>query len=175
MKNLKTLYCGLLALAFGLLGSADSQAQTYPVQSTVMVTPPYSVYLTDYTRPDVERMAATLLLKDIGRPELAVKLRLRFEGPGVVIQTRDNFQPSSPIYLQGGVPVRLTGADMAEYLQPENLIFQGINGSEFVRKGQALPHGMYKIQVEVLEYNRGVKISNTGQAIAWLLLTMCRF
>ncbi len=166
LRHIYQIIAGLILL-IGLVGKA--QAQTYPVQSSVSLTPPYSTFLTDYTRPEAERLAATFLLRDIARPELAVKLRLRLEGPGVIIQTKPTFQPA-PIYLQGGVPLRLSGAEMAEYFQPENLSFQGINAAEFVRRGQALPQGMYRFKIEVLEYNRGVKISNTGEAIGWLLL-----
>ena len=143
-------------------------SQTYPVQATTTMIPPYSVYLADYVAPGSERLALNIFLADINRPELNVRLRLRIEGSGIRIETKPEYLPP-PLILQGGVPERLIAADLIDYFDPDNLNFQGITRQQFEKTG-ALPEGVYQFCFEVLEYNRGVKISNSACAVAWLIL-----
>ncbi|UII26439.1 hypothetical protein LVD15_24605 [Fulvivirga maritima] len=143
-------------------------SQTYPVQVNTTIIPPYSVYLADYVAPGSERLSLNVMLGDIARPELQTRLRLRIEGQGILIETKPGYLPP-PLILQGGIPERLTSADLVDYFKPENLNFQGITRQEFERGG-ALPEGLYQFCFEVLEYNRGVRISNSGCATAWLIM-----
>jgi hypothetical protein len=99
-------------------------AQTFPVQATVQLTPPYSLNLSDYSSPESERMAFMISLIDVNRPELQVKFRLLIEGQGIEITTSPAYNPS-PYILQGGIPERLTGFDLASYFNPANLEFRG--------------------------------------------------
>ena len=140
----------------------------FPVQVTSQVLPPYSVYPADYVAPGSNRLSLFVFLADVNRPELRVRLRVRLEGQGVVVQTRPNYLPP-PIILQGGLTEQLTGFDIADYFNPENLDFQGITRQQYQRDGR-LPEGIYRFCFEVLEYNRGVTISNTSCAVAWLIL-----
>ncbi len=41
--------------------------------------------------------------------------------------------------------------------------------SDYQRAGK-LPEGVYQICFEVLEYNRGIKVSNTACGVAWMIL-----
>jgi TANFOR domain-containing protein len=145
-----------------------SEGQVFPVQSTVQLTPPYSLYLSDYAAPGFERLRVTAFLIDATRPELNVRFRLRIEGNGIKIETKPEFLPP-PVTLLGGVPLQLISSDLATYFDPRNLNFTGITQREYEQRG-ALPEGLYQFCFEVIEYNRGVKISNTGCAVAWLLL-----
>ncbi|ELR73216.1 hypothetical protein C900_05265 [Fulvivirga imtechensis AK7] len=151
-----------------LLTCLSGYSQTYPVQATTTIIPPYSVYLADYITPGSERLALNIFLADINRPELNVRLRLRIEGSGIRIETKPEYLPP-PMVLQGGVPERLIAADLINYFNPGNLNFQGITRQQFEKTG-ALPEGVYQFCFEVLEYNRGVKISNSACAVAWLIL-----
>ncbi len=162
MKKLLTI------LPLFILWSLIGYSQTYPVSVATTLTPPYSVYLADYVAPGSDRLAVNLFLGDVNRPELQVKLRLRIEGQGIIIATKPEYLPP-PLILQGGVPQRLIAADLADYLAPQNLNFTGITRQQFERTG-ALPEGLYRFCFEVLEYNRGVKISNTGCTMAWMIL-----
>ncbi|MBT1688701.1 fibronectin type III domain-containing protein [Dawidia soli] len=145
-----------------------AQAQTYPVQATTQLMPPYSLYLADYVSAGSERIALNLYLADIARPTLDVRFRLRIVGQGVTLETKAEYIPA-PVSVQGGVPLRLISTDLAEYFNPNNLNFQGMSRQEYNRAGK-LPEGVYQFCFEVLEYNRGVKISNTACAMAWLVL-----
>ncbi|MEM9389437.1 MAG: fibronectin type III domain-containing protein [Bacteroidota bacterium] len=143
-------------------------AQTFPVQASTTIVPPYSTYLADYVAPGSERLALNIFLADVNRPELRTRLRLRIEGQGMLIETKPEYLPP-PLILQGGVPERLIATDLAGYFLPENLNFQGITRQQFERTGQ-LPEGLYQFCFEVLEYNRGVKVSNSACTMAWLIL-----
>jgi TANFOR domain-containing protein len=159
------VFAGMVFLLAGY--SQRVSAQTYPVQVITQLTPPYSVKLSDYTGATADRMAVNVFA-DIARPELQVKFRLRIEGQNVTITTKPEYNPP-PVTIRGGMPERFTGYDLAEYFNPANLTFQGITRQQFMKTG-SLPEGFYRFQVEVLEYNRGIPISNTGTANAWLIL-----
>ena len=159
--------CVIVAFFF-LLQVTPSVAQVYPVQATLQLTPPYSLYLNDYVASGTERLALNVFLADVARPELSVRFRLKIIGQGITIETKAGYIPP-PVSIQGGVPLRLISTDLADYFNANNLEFQGISKREYERKGQ-LPEGVYQFCFEVLEYNRGVKISNTACATAWMIL-----
>ncbi len=158
-----------IILAFLVLVlSLNAHAQVYPVNGNAALIPPYSVYLSDYTSRATERLVLNVVLNDVTRPELRVRLRMKIEGQNVKLETKQEYI-GSEIILQGGVPLRLSGTDLIEYFNPNNLNFAGITRREFEKTG-ALPQGFYQFCIEVLEYNRGVKISNTICAPGWLIL-----
>jgi TANFOR domain-containing protein len=161
-------YLKSILIFFFIASQIESVGQVFPVQSTVQLTPPYSLYLSDYAAPGSERLKITAFLLDASRPELNVRFRLRIEGNGIKIETKNEFLPS-PVTLLGGVPLQLISSDLAAYFDPRNLNFSGITQREYEQRA-ALPEGLYQFCFEVLEYNRGVKISNTGCATAWLVL-----
>ncbi|RAV97627.1 fibronectin type III domain-containing protein [Pseudochryseolinea flava] len=158
----------LFILLFFLLAQRQVVAQVYPVQGNAVLIPPYSVYISDYTSRTTDRLILNVALKDITRPELRVRLRIRIESQNVRIETKPEYI-GSELILQGGIPLRLNGTDLIEYFNPNNLSFSGITRGEFEQKG-ALPQGFYQFSFEILEYYRGVKISNNITAPAWLIL-----
>lgn len=158
----------LLTLLIGILLRASAVAQSYPVQTTVQLTPPYSLYLADYAAPGSNRIMVNVLLRDLSRQDLQTRLRLTIEGVGISITTRPDFRPH-PLYLQGGLPLMLDAIDLAPYFDPQNLVFQGISKQE-VQKGGRLPEGLYRICIQVLDYNLGAEVSNQACGTAWLIL-----
>ncbi|UII27632.1 fibronectin type III domain-containing protein [Fulvivirga maritima] len=161
-------YIYFLIFITGCFFSQQVSAQSYPVQATFQLTPPYSLYLSDYAAADNNRFVLNVLLRDLSRQDLQVRLRLTIEGTGVSITTRPDYRPQ-PLFLQGGMPLMLGAADLGAYFNPENLIFQGISKDQVVR-GNALPEGFYRICFEVLEYNLGTEVSNMACGSAWLML-----
>jgi|GEM_PF-3531166 len=157
-----------VALLLVVLSIGKSAAQVYPVQATVQLVPPYSLYLSDYVESGTERLVLNVFLADVARPQLDVRFRLKIIGQGITIQTRDGYMPP-PVSIQGGMPLRLISTDLADYFNPNNLIFQGLSRAEYERVGK-LPEGVYQICFEVLEYNRGIKVSNTACGVAWMIL-----
>lgn len=160
IKHIALLFCCCLSLA-----TAVVQAQVnYPVMATVQLNPPYSLYLSDYAAPDVQRMQVTLLMKDLSETNYKCRLRLKIEGFGSTLQSKAAFY-TAPILLNGGEMVTLSGPDLAPYLDPKNLLIQGLDNSQLTRNGAKLPEGIYKFTVEVLDYTRNNVISNAANAV----------
>lgn len=144
-------------------------AQVFPVQANINVTPPYTVYLSHYTAPDQQRVMASVLLHDPVVTSLDVRFRFTIEGAGIRIYTNPGWIPA-PFTLRSGITELISADIIAEYFRPQNVIAEGINPQELFRKGK-LPEGFYQFKIEVLEYQRGVPISNVGRTGVWLLLS----
>ncbi len=143
-------------------------SQQYPVQVTTTLTPPYSLYLSDYTAIGSNNLQVLVNLLELDRPNLQIKFRITIEGAGITLRTSPAFMPR-PLNIQGGVPELFTGADLTSYFNPDHLDFTGITRAAFKRSGQ-LPEGFYTFTLEVLEYNRNVRISNQSISYAWIVL-----
>lgn len=145
------------------------QAQNYPVTGNVQVKAPYSVYLSDYTKLEEDKLIINLKLNDPVDPVRDVKLRIRLESQTVTLETSPSFHPG-PITLNNGFMEKITGADITDYFFANNLQFtKGLTKQEFQRKG-ALPEGFYKVCVEVLDYISGNTISLPICTQAWIIL-----
>lgn len=143
-------------------------SQQYPVQVTTTLAPPYSLYLSDYTAIGSNNLQVLVNLLELDRPNLQIKFRITIEGAGITLRTSPAFMPR-PLNIQGGVPELFTGADLTSYFNPDHLDFTGITRAAFKRSGQ-LPEGFYTFTLEVLEYNRNVRISNQSISYAWIVL-----
>ena len=150
-------------LLVGWLLSTSAHAQQYPVQASVQLLPPYSVYLSDYAN---ERLVVQLQLRDISKGEIPVRLRWQIRGGGVYLETNTTYLPT-PNTVGVGMPLRLDGYDLAPYLRPENLLGNG--GTAAWRRQAQLPEGMYTFCVQVLDDVTGAVVSNAACASAWLL------
>ena len=102
-----------------------AQGQQYPIHVTNVLTPPYSIYLSDYGSPEGNNMQVILNLLELDRLEYKVKLRFTIEGQNITLRTKPNYNPA-PIILQGGISEILSGMDIGHYLNPDNLDFTGI-------------------------------------------------
>ena len=159
----------ILALTSSLfLFTSSLHAQEYPVRVTTVLTPPYSLYLSDYASPEGNALQVIVQLMELDRPEYRVKLRVTIEGMGITLRTKPSYMPRA-IVLQGGVPEILTGADFSGYFNPNNLDFLGISRHEFMKKG-TFPEGFYTFKIEVVDYVREVVVSNAGLTNAWIVL-----
>ena len=153
-----------LTLFFGEVTS--TAAQTFPVQISTSIVPPYSLRLADYGTTD--RFYTTIMFNDPVKPDLQVKLRFTIEGQGITIQTKPEFLPP-PLFIQAGIPEQFTSVDFADYFNPNNLNFQGLDRGAFIKSGQ-LPEGIYRICIEVIEYTQNKKVSNSGCVTSWMVL-----
>lgn len=161
IKPISLFLCCVLATG-RLLGQ-------YPVQVMPQLTPPYSLQLNDYYNSTVPKLAVLLTDRDLTRPSLNVRLKMTISGQSATISTIDNvFYP--PITLDAGVPVRVTGSELAPYFNPENLNFQGITRAQYMSQGQ-LPEGYYQFCFEAIETTTGRVVSSNSCAMAWLDLS----
>lgn len=151
-----------------LLSSLSGLAQVFPIHVTPQIVPPYSPYLSDYTAPGAQNFMVHIRANDATLSGYACKLRLTIEGVGITIRTSSDYV-AEPIMLDGGIPQVLYGYDLHAYFHPDALDFSGITKSEYTKTAR-LPEGVYKFTVEVLDYNRGVVVSNTGMTMAWIVL-----
>ena len=157
-----------LALLLGLLGLVPGRAQQFPVQVSLQIKPPYSLYLADYVAPGSDKLTLNVLLKELDRADYPVRLRVLIEGAGITISTAPNAK-FTPVTLQGGLLQTLTGNELAPYLAPENLVFQGLSKQQYL-KTHKLPEGIYQISFEVLDYYRNGIVSNRATVTAWFML-----
>lgn len=155
-------------LTFLLTFYGVMSAQDFPVQVTTIVTPPYSLYLSDYASPESNALQVMVQLKELDRPEYRVKLRITIEGQGITLRTKPSYVPRA-LVLQGGIPEMLTGPDLSGYLNPNNLDFLGTTQQAFMRTGM-FPEGFYTFKIEVLDYVRNVVVSNAGLGNAFIIL-----
>ncbi|MBK7129120.1 MAG: fibronectin type III domain-containing protein [Crocinitomicaceae bacterium] len=95
-------------------------------------------------------MRIFLTLTDFSVPSYQVKLRFKFEGNGYSITTSSLLNLPSTT-LSPGVPVEISGSDLAPYLSTENLIFSGIDQTQY-QLHKTLPEGPCMICVEVIDF-----------------------
>lgn len=145
-----------------------AHAQVYPVQASLNITPPYSLYLSDYVAPGSMKLQGNIYLADLAVPSVDVRFRIKIEGLGIEIKTKDTYI-GTRFSLISGVPIQVYGDQLGEYFILDNLDVSGLSRSQLASTG-ALPEGVYRFTLEVLEYNRGVQISNSAFATVWLVL-----
>lgn len=171
IRDLFNRYIGYLCLSLLLLLPVkDIQAQTWPTQVNTIITPPYSPFTGDYVNMP-GKMIVNLLLRDVRATNVKVKLRITIEGQGTGIRLTSNPQANTPVLtMDGGVPLRLSDADLAPYFRTENLLFNGMSAAEY-NNGGKLPEDLYKICFEAYELFTGARISvSNGCANAWIIL-----
>ena len=137
------------------------QAQQYPVDVQVFVTPPYPQSLRGYADTFEQKIQAHFLLKDLstgGRP-FALRFSLEnFQGQ-VIAQTPDYITPYL-VNLSPGVRRTLTNIDFKTLLRYENLY--GINEATY---NGLLPEGTYFIGLSLYDVATGRPVSNKGRAM----------
>ena len=137
------------------------QAQQYPVDVQVFVTPPYPQSLRGYADTFEQKIQAHFLLKDLstgGRP-FVLRFSLEdFQGQ-TIAQTPDYITPYL-VNLSPGVRRTLTNIDFKSLLRYENLY--GINEATY---NGLLPEGTYFIGLSLYDVATGRPVSNKGRAM----------
>ena len=121
-----------------------SQVQ-YPVTVTPILTPPYSLNLSDYCGFSSQNIMIQLAVNDLTIKNMPVKLRLTIETAGVTIENPPSFN-TPPIYIDGGVAILLFGSDLKDNFNINNLLFKGYSKQAYQNTGQ-LPEGLYRFTV----------------------------
>ncbi|MBP5368490.1 MAG: hypothetical protein J6Z01_08585, partial [Bacteroidales bacterium] len=155
--NLRHLYTAVAILILNMLTLASSAQRNYPVRASVQYTPPYSLFLGDYATP---KLIITLTGQDLLDANCPYKLSISLECQNVKVTTKPSYSPT-PLYINGGQTIVLTGADLARYFDIQNLDFHGITAAKYLQDGQ-LPEGFYRMNVKVIHYHENRVISNTA-------------
>nr|WP_299172743.1 deaminase domain-containing protein [uncultured Allomuricauda sp.] len=148
-----------------ILIAVTASAQIYPVQVTPQLVPPYSFKLSDYQTTTSERLFVNVLLTDAQESGRRVRLKMYLEGRGLNARTVDFVTGAAPVFLDGGVNLRLTNLDLQPYFSLNNLL--GITPQQY---GRPLPEGRFDICFEVFDYFSGQPISRKSCTTAFLQL-----
>ncbi|WP_282078938.1 fibronectin type III domain-containing protein [Aquimarina algiphila] len=160
-----TKYRCIIALIV-LMFSYVAQAQVFPVNVTPQVIPPYSLKLSEYSTSVTDKLILNLLLTDITESNRQVNLKFYVENnAGLSIQSNDVVIGANPIFLDGGVPLRLSNIDLQPYFQLQNL--RGINPQQY---SIPLPEGLYRFCFEVYDAQSGQQISRKSCTAVYLVL-----
>ncbi|TSE05628.1 hypothetical protein FOF46_22100 [Aquimarina algiphila] len=160
-----TKYRCIIALVV-LMFSYVAQAQVFPVNVTPQVIPPYSLKLSEYSTSVTDKLILNLLLTDITESNRQVNLKFYVENnAGLSIQSNDVVIGANPIFLDGGVPLRLSNIDLQPYFQLQNL--RGINPQQY---SIPLPEGLYRFCFEVYDAQSGQQISRKSCTAVYLVL-----
>lgn len=169
-KYLRNVVCLFLILNSPFL-ILNAFSQNYPVQLTTQLSPPFSGYLNDYIAPDNEQLKALILFTDFTKPSYNVKLKFKLSGQGITIESKP-FYFSGPVNLQPGIPLQLSGTELADLLNPNNLNFSGISLADYNQR-KVLPEGFYEICFTAYDYNNpsNIQVSQQSCATAWMMLS----
>ncbi|MDG2431390.1 hypothetical protein [Flavobacterium sp.] len=155
----------LLIAFFLILGCQASIAQIYPVQVNPQLIPPYSLKLSDYQTTTSEKLFVNILLTDTQEIGRRVRLKMRIEGNGYAIQNTDVIAGATPIFLDGGINLRLSNLDLQPYFELNNL--QGITPQQY---NQPLASGRYDFCFEVYDFFSGQLLSRKSCFPVYLIL-----
>ncbi len=148
--NQKIHFLSMLTAACCILATVNLRAQAYPVSLIAQSSPPHTGNLAELSFPG--RVGASLILNDAFELSYQVRMSIVIEGQGIRLSTKPEFQPR-PITLSYGLPVQITGAEIAEYLDLNNLNFEGFSKEQYLQEG-TLPPGFYSVCMQVYDYDR---------------------
>jgi hypothetical protein len=148
-----------------------SYTQNYPVNITTQLVAPFSGYISDYANPGEEKLKLLFLFTDFTKPHYNVKLKISIQGQGITIQSKSYFF-DGPHTLQPGVPFELSGSDLYNLLNTQNLDFNGITKAQYEQK-KVLPEGFYSICITAYDYNSPtpIQVSNNACVQVWMVLS----
>lgn len=140
-----------------------ASAQSFPVQLIPQVTPPPPIYFSQYADASTTNspLRLQIILNDLEINNREIRLKVYFQGNGISFQSNDVVVGSSPLFLEGGVPLVLTNAELAPYFRFENIT--GISPNVY---GQAIPEGAYQFCYEVYDVLTGNRLSQKSCAIS---------
>ena len=159
-----------IILLISYVGSNTVLAQIKkPVTITSVFTPPYTLYLDEYVTPGSQKCMVNMVFNDYNEPSWDVYLYLTIESQNLRITTKENFRPVAPITLHPGENVTVSGDDLFDYFNYNNLNFAGVTKSEIERLGR-LPEGFYTFTFEARDYRTGASLSDRSMFVANLQL-----
>lgn len=158
-----------IALLF-LLAANFSHAQSYPVQVSVQLVPPFSGYLPDYAAPGNDNLRIYITFMDFSQPSYDVKLKFSLSGNNVSIRSKPWYY-AGPFTLEPGVPLMLSGSDLSGMLNAANNDYSGITLAQY-NQSKVLPEGFYTLTVTAYDWANPlpIQVSNEGTTQAWMLL-----
>ncbi|WP_294676204.1 hypothetical protein [uncultured Fluviicola sp.] len=132
-----------------LFAGSGIHAQVYPVQVTVVPTPPHRNYLNSFSEQGA--LNVFLTLTDFNSGPISVKLKMELNGPGYQFRSL----PNNLIYvLNPGQPVQVPMEDLA--------VFFSSTGQTLNFNPGKLPEGNTSICIDVIKNQSGEVLSQNG-------------
>jgi len=158
----------LILLIITMIASELSGQIVYPVTVNSSLSSNGSVYLSDYTDDALNMLSVNMVFNDNNEPSWDVRLRLVIESSNVKIQSKAS-GTYTPITLYPGESMQLSGSELSEYFDYNNLESQGIAMSQLSQNGR-LPEGTYSFCFEAVDYRSGKAISIRSCNITYVVL-----
>jgi hypothetical protein len=132
-----------------LFAGSGIHAQVYPVQVTVVPTPPHRNYLNSFSEQGA--LNVFLTLTDFNSGPISVKLKMELNGPGYQFRSL----PNNLVYvLNPGQPVQVPMEDLA--------VFFSSTGQTLNFNPAKLPEGNTSICIDVIKNQSGEVLSQNG-------------
>lgn len=165
-KILRNTLTFLLIFSINMLFIKVQAQQRNAVTVNVNITPPYTVFLSDYINPGSNKLMVTLVFNDFNEPSLDVFLKMKVESNNIRISSRADFIPSKPINIIPGVPLQLSGEQLATYFDLNNIDIAGMSKADLSTSGKLI-EGNYRFCFEVYDYKKpSAKPISSGCAMA---------
>jgi len=161
---MKPVKKGLLLAILCLLFSNILAQQKLPATVSVVVTPPYTVFLSDYISSTSNKLVVSILFNDFNEPLWDVYLKLKLESTSLRIKTKSDFKPTAPITVLPGIPLQISGDKLYTYFDANNIDIDGMSREELIKNGRLI-EGNYSFSFEVYDYKSGKLLSNTASII----------
>ncbi len=165
MKNILTRnkYIHFILIAIFISSSLSLHSQIRKVVNVnSVITPPYPIYLNDYCATGSNKLRISLVFQDPDEPTWDVYLKIRLESSKIKIETKPDFKLQNPITLHTGIPRWLSGNELYEYFDYNNVTISGISRKELEQSGGRLPEGFYQLSIEVFSHMSGGSMSNVN-------------
>lgn len=165
-SRINTYFNRFVASVLLVFAVFQTNAQVYPVQVTVVTTPPYYNYLAHYGDQN-NHLQIIATFTDFASPPVNVRLRLTIEGAGFVVRTRQDIPVGQLYTLSPGVPVFIQGSDVLPYLTENSL--ELISGNVDLDN---LPEGFTTVCVEVVNDGINAEVLSDKSCTAFFLQYM---
>lgn len=152
----------LMRTAFFLVGIflTSGLAAQSPITVTINVLPPYPNYVDEVVEMG-DQTIITLQNTDISS-SYSVKLRAILSGNnGITVRTRESALPNTPIDMEPGETVVLTGEELSVFYNSyseNDFDFIGISEQDIINN-QQLPDGSYTICLRAFDYQSDIPLS----------------
>ncbi len=162
MRNRSFVTLILLLLTVGQLFAQKK----LPVHTITTVSAPYPVSLDQYAGGLDGKISLTIIPKDVFLQNYPVKLRLVITGGWFKIYSNPDWVHKD-ILLNNGETMVLSAAELSEWFNPDNLIFEGFSKNQYLKTGR-LPEGNLQVWFDVYESNYNYVMSSSAKAMIWL-------
>ncbi len=130
----------------------SAQDYHYPVRINIVVTPPYSPKISEYTN-NPNKILATLQNLTVDGQTLRVFLRGEISSSGGLrVYTRSDFKPAHPIILNPNMPYLVNLNTIQDMFSSNQLVYEGITEQEILY-GNGLPEDDYTICIRAFDYD----------------------